>query len=92
MLHSRDPSFIEFQHKFKYCPLEWRTSRRQFSSITIYTRVVGKMTGQHFNVLLFSNPGDKGPKKMENYRTKLSPIFNKNQDLLPGLENNDTLK
>ena len=30
-----------------------------FSNITIYIRVVGKMLHQHFNVLLFSNPGYK---------------------------------
>ena len=31
----------------------------QFSNMTMYVRVVGKMQNQHFNVWLFSNPVDK---------------------------------
>ena len=31
---------------------------RQFTNITIYIRVCGKMMYQHFNVLFFSNPGE----------------------------------
>ena len=41
------------------------------------------MLDQHFNVSLFSNPGDKIHKRRENYGTNLFPTFNKNHDLVP---------
>ena len=34
----------------------------------------------------------RGLKKSENYWTKLSPTFDKNLDLVPGLEKNNALK
>ena len=31
----------------------------QFFNIIIYVKIVGKISDQHLNVMLFSNPGDK---------------------------------
>ena len=55
----------------------------QFSSIYMYVKIVGKTQDQHFDIILQSKEQD--PKKSENYVINLSPTFNKNQDLVPGI-------
>ena len=65
---------------------------RQFSNITIYVRVVGKMHNQHFIVLLFSNPGDKVQKRWK-IIGQMCPLLSKRiMTLSPGFKNNDALK
>ena len=49
--------------------LFWR-----LSNIIIYVKIVGKIPDQHFNVWLFSNPGDKAQKDGE-LRDKSVPYF-----------------
>ena len=58
----------------------------QFSNITVYVRVVGKMKDHHFNLSLFSNRGDMVQKRWKTTGQNLSPTFNKNQDLVPWIE------
>ena len=61
-------------------------------NIKAYIRVVGKMPKQHFNAILFSNPGDKVLILVES-RGQICPIvFTLLRILSPGLENYDTLK
>ena len=55
----------------------------QFYSTTLYFRVVGKMQEHHFMVMLFSYPGNKVKKKMDNYGKRPSPTVNKNWVLVP---------
>ena len=55
---------------------------RQFSTITTYIRIVGKILDQYLHLMFSSNSGGQGPKKQANYWTNLSPNFNKNQDLV----------
>ena len=64
----------------------------QFSNMTTYVRVVGKMQDQHFNVWLFSNPRDKVLILVES-RGQIWPIvFLLFWTLSPGLEKKDELK
>ena len=46
----------------------------QFFNIIIYVKIVGKISDQHLNVLLFSNQGDKVQKDGE-LRDKSVPYF-----------------
>ena len=65
---------------------------RQFSNITIYVRLVGKMLDQHYNDLLFSNPGDK---VQERWKTmvQICPLLSTRfRTVSPVLEDNFTLK
>jgi hypothetical protein len=64
----------------------------QFSDITKYIRVYGKMLDQYYNVLLFSNPGDK-VLILVTSRGQIYPIvFNFLKTLSPLLKKSDTLK
>jgi hypothetical protein len=64
---------------------------RQFSNLTIYVKVVGKLLDQPFDVLLFSNTREKFLILVES-RGQICPIvFLLFRTISPGLENNDTL-
>ena len=77
--------WLENNHTLKCC--FW-----QFSDITKYIRVYGKMPGQYYNVLLFSNPGDK-VLILVTSRGRIGPIvFKFLKTLSPLLKKSDTLK
>ena len=64
----------------------------QFSNITIYIRVHGKMPQQHFKLLLFSNPGYNFLVLVES-RGQICPVVSHLfKTLSLGLEKNNTLK
>ena len=56
----------------------------KFSNTNIDVKIVGKMQEQHFNLSIFSNPGDKIQKKSINYYFQ--------QESGPELEKNSALK
>ena len=64
----------------------------QFSNITIYIRVYGKMPDQYFKVSLFSNPGDKVLILVESRGQIFLIVFHLLRTLSPGLKKNDRLK
>ena len=57
-----------------------------------YTKVVGKIMEQNFNVLMFSNPGEKILFLVERRGLMCTIVFHLLRTLSPGLENNYTLK
>ena len=65
---------------------------QQFSNITTYIRVVGKLSELHVNVMFCSHPGDKFLIIAE-IRGQICPlVFLCLGKLSPGLEQNYTLK
>ena len=64
----------------------------KFLNITTYIRVDGKKPDHHFNVSLFSNPGDKVLILVKSKGQICPVVFHLFLTLSPGLENNDTLK
>ena len=64
----------------------------QFSNIIINVNIIGKISDQHLNVWLFSNPGDKVQKRWRTTGQICLVLSTKIWILSPGLENNHTLK
>ena len=58
----------------------------------ICVKIVGKISDQHLNVWLFSNPGDKVQKRWRTMGQICSVLSTRIWTLSPGLENNHTLR
>ena len=78
-----DPGFIKVKHEMLF----W-----QFSNLTTYIRNVEKWTEEHFNVSLFSNPGEKVMKSRKTTGQICPQLSTRIRHFSPELENYDTLK
>ena len=65
---------------------------RQFFNLTKYVKIVGKLLDQHFNILLFSNPGEKFLLLVESRGQIFPVVVLLFRTFSPGLENHDALK
>ena len=97
MLHSEILASLNFNKNQNFFPwigeqLFTEMLFRQFSNITVYIRVVGKIQDQHFIVSLFSNPGDK-VQKIWTATGQICPLLSTRfRTLSPGLKDNGALK
>ena len=64
----------------------------QLSNIIIYVKIAGKISDQHLNVWLFSNPGDKVQKRWRPTGQICPVLLTRIWTVSLGLENNHTLK
>ena len=78
----------------KSCPLDWRTTIHLNVVQTFFQHkhVCQDSARSTFWCIIILQSTGQDPKMSENYGTNISPTFNKNQTLSPGLEKNNALK
>ena len=92
-----DPGFIKFKQELEYFPLDWRPTKHwnvffwKFSNLTTYVRVDGTFSETHFNVSLFSNPGEKFLKIWRSTEQICLLLSTRIRTFSPRVENNNTL-